>query len=148
MVDLRIRRPGKGELLLLLNLRACLAPQMRIRLILDGDIHDYDRDLIRYILSKILHVDDQSVHILNIEKGGGIISMELPEHKVKLILDGDVRDFDRDLIPYILSKILHVDDQSVHILNIEKGGVIISIELPEDAALELAFLVRSRGPRL
>jgi tetratricopeptide (TPR) repeat protein len=79
------------------------------------------------------------------------LSEKSPKKRVQLILDEDINNFTckyRLEIRIKLSKLLHIEHQSIQIINIEKGSVKILVEMPENALRELANMMIAKGPLL
>jgi tetratricopeptide (TPR) repeat protein len=68
------------------------------------------------------------------------------EKLVEITLEGNINEIDFELVCYILSRKLHIDQQSIRIVKIEIGSVKIRLRLPEKAALELFDLYSKKDP--
>jgi hypothetical protein len=75
-------------------------------------------------------------------------SIKETKKTVQLILEGDYDQFDKTTLVAVLAGILKIDKKRVRILQIEKGSVIVVIELPFTAANQLEQLALNHDFRL
>ncbi len=75
-------------------------------------------------------------------------SIKESKKTVQLILEGDYDLFDETTLVAVLAGILKVDKKRVRILQVERGSVIVVIELPVTAANQLEQLALKRDFRL
>jgi tetratricopeptide (TPR) repeat protein len=68
--------------------------------------------------------------------------------QLEVTIKGNIPEIDFEIICYILSKSLHVNQQDIKIIKAESGSVKIRFELPEKAADELYDLLMRKDPKL
>lgn len=94
-----------------------------------------------------LFVLEQQIRPPEIAESGA----EVSRSQVTLILEGEIQNFtitERDQLIFTLSRLVQTSPEQIQILRVARGSIVITLELPEDAAQRLLSLFQDHEPSL